>query len=117
MGGYMLINFEIKNSKDSVLQSTFKGGGPVPMEIQKPAFKGAVEEGLTLLSQGDSAVFLINSDSLFKPGTELPPGVEKNKDLSFTVRVVKLYSKDEVGKEREKVNKEQEEMRLLAFKQ
>jgi FKBP-type peptidyl-prolyl cis-trans isomerase FkpA len=60
LGGYLILNYEIRNSKDSVLQSTFKAGGPLPMEIQKAPFKGGLEEGFTLLSQGDSAVFLVN---------------------------------------------------------
>lgn len=118
IGGFIMVNFEIKNSKDSVLQSTFKSGEAVPMEIQKAPFKGGLEEGFTLLSQGDSAIFLISSDSIFsKPGVTAPKGVVKGSDLKFTVRVLKMFTKEDVKKEQEKAKLQREDQQKEAMKQ
>jgi FKBP-type peptidyl-prolyl cis-trans isomerase FkpA len=118
LGGFMLLNYEIRNSKDSLFQSTYKSGGPMPMEIQKATFKGGLEEGFTLLSQGDSAVFLVSSDSIFAKNQEgRPKGIEKGSDLKFIVKVVKMFSKEEVKKEQEKVQKDRQEQQQEAFKQ
>jgi FKBP-type peptidyl-prolyl cis-trans isomerase FkpA len=118
IGGFLMVNYEIKNSKDSVLQSTFKQGGPMPMEIQKAPFKGGLEEGFLLLSQGDSAVFLVNSDSIFsKAGASAPKGVDKGSDLKFTLRVVKMFSKEDVKKEQEKAKVDRESQQKEVMKQ
>lgn len=117
-GGFLLINFEVRNNKDSVLQSTFKASGPVPMEIRKDPLKGSLEEGFTLLSQGDSVAFLINSDSIFKKmAGPAPKGVDKGTDLKFIMKVVKYYTVEDVKKEQEKMQKERADQQGLAMKQ
>ena len=78
----------------------------MPIQIKNGEFKGGLVEGLMLLSKGDSAVFLISADSIFKNQPTLPPGVFKGKDLKFTVKVVSLLGKAEIAKERSKMEKE-----------
>jgi FKBP-type peptidyl-prolyl cis-trans isomerase FkpA len=105
-GGEALIHFQITNHQDSLLESTFKRNSPMPIQIKSGEFKGGLVEGLMLLSKGDSAVFLISADSIFKKQPTLPPGVFKGKDLKFTVKVVSLLGKAEIAKERSKMEKE-----------
>lgn len=105
-GGEALIHFQISNHQDSVIESTFKRNSPMPIQIKQSEFKGGLVEGLMLLSKGDSAIFLISADSIFKNQPTLPPGVFKGKDLKFTVKVVSLLGKAEIAKERSKMEKE-----------
>jgi FKBP-type peptidyl-prolyl cis-trans isomerase len=117
--GFIVFNFLYKNDKDSILANTFKDGRPVSMPIQKASFKGGIEEGFTLLSQGDSAEFLVNADSLYTKtfGKELPKEVKSGSDIKFIIKVVKVYTKDEVAKEQEKMMKERETQQKAVFEQ
>jgi len=60
--------------------------------VMAPVFKGSFEEGLVLLSEGDSANFWIPSDSIFKGQSPearpafLPPGSK----IKYSVRVTKI---------------------------
>ncbi|TAH26719.1 MAG: hypothetical protein EAZ07_03435 [Cytophagales bacterium] len=109
-GGEALIHFQIENHQDSIIESTFKRNAPIPIQIKKiEEFKGGLVEGLLLLSKGDSAVFMISADSIFKGQPTLPPGVFKGRDLKFTVKVISLRSKEE--SEKEKVKMEEEYMK------
>lgn len=118
IGGVVVFDFLYK-TKDTVLANSFVSGGPVTMPIQKPSFKGGLEEGFTMLSKGDSAEFIVNADSIYEKtfGRELPKEVKKGTDLSFIIKVRKLYNPDEVKKEEEKMMKAREEQQQEAFKQ
>ncbi|MFL5728392.1 MAG: FKBP-type peptidyl-prolyl cis-trans isomerase, partial [Cytophagaceae bacterium] len=70
--GYVVFHFIMKNNKQEILRNTFKEGSPIASPINKPAFKGSLEEGFRLLSQGDSASFLVNADSLFEKSFQMP---------------------------------------------
>lgn len=100
LGDFVEVNMVIKNSKDSVLQSSY-GQKPFTFPIQKGAFKGSLEEGLLLMSAGDSATFFVNADSLFNPkfGMSRPPFILANSLLHFTVKMEKIKSKEEIEKE------------------
>lgn len=112
-GGEALIHFQISNHQDSVIETTFKRNSPMPIQIKKSEIKGGLVEGLLLLSKGDSAVFLISADSIFKGQPTLPPGVFKGKDLKFTVKVVNLIGKAEVVKERSKMEQQFDEVKKV----
>lgn len=112
-GGEALIHFQISNHQDSVIETTFKRNSPMPIQIKKSEVKGGLVEGLLLLSKGDSAVFLISADSIFKGQPTLPPGVFKGKDLKFTVKVVNLIGKAEVAKERSKMEQQFDEVKKV----
>lgn len=90
-GDFVALNFVIKNDADSVLQSSYDAGHPVPAMVQKPAFKGDVFAGLSLLSEGDSAILKLNIDSISK-------GHPKDKNFKgkyviYVLKVVKVISK------------------------
>ncbi len=66
------------------------------------AFKGTFENGLRLLSLGDSATILVPIDSLIKTvQAPLPPFLKPGTDLKYTVKVIKVQSKAEFEKEME----------------
>ena len=100
-GDLITAHLIFQNSKDSVLNSTYKTGEPKEAVVPKPMFKGSLEEGLTLLAEGDSARFWIRGDSLLKKVPSMKAqGVDSAGYLSVTVKIVKVKSKKDVIKER-----------------
>lgn len=105
-GDIITFHVAIKNHADSVLQSTWVEGNPGKMMVQPPlnnaqgAFKGTFENGLRLLSVGDSATILVPIDSIAKSvQAPLPPFLKKGTDLKYTIKVLKVQGKAEFEKE------------------
>jgi len=92
LGDFITLHISYKTEKDSLLNSTYTMGRPITSKVGPPMFKGSFEEGLLMLSEGDSAHFWIPSDSIFKGQTPeqrpkfLPPGSK----IKYAVRVVKI---------------------------
>jgi len=81
--------------KDSVMFDSRKSQGGMPVRFQVPAsdFKGDIYEGIKLLSAGDSAVFLINSDSLFLKTfhqPKRPKFVDTNSVITFNIKLLTI---------------------------
>lgn len=115
-GDLVRITLVIMNEKDSILRdsrddSKYNSPGVKYYEfpLPKPQFKGSFEDGLTLLSVGDSASFLINVDTMFK-GQPLPPFLKKGSMLKYEVKLQKITDKSEVEKEQKKKMEEQNVM-------
>lgn len=107
-GDIITFDLVIKNGADSVLRDSRRDSGqPSKAMIQAPqaapgAFKGTFENGLRLLSLGDSATILVPIDSLIKTvQAPLPPFLKPGTDLKYTVKVIKVQSKAEFEKEME----------------
>ncbi len=102
VGDVVSFHLVLKNSDDSVLNDTYKSNNPIRMMYQQPEFKGSFEEGLGMLSVGDSATFYVNADSMFaKMNQPLPPIIKKGSDLMFRVRLLNAQTPDEFKKARE----------------
>lgn len=100
LGDIMTFHLVLKNSADSALRDTYKEGMPVKMVLQAAPFKGSFEEGLAMLSTGDSAKFQISADTLFaKMMQPLPPMIKKGTDLNFTVKVISVLTTEEFQKD------------------
>lgn len=104
----LMINFQMvaKNKgKDTVLKDTWKDGQPVPIVVQKSNFKGSLEEGLLMLSAGDSASFQVNADSLFLKTfmAMRPPFIDSVSDITFNMKIIKIQSREEYSKEQQKM--------------
>lgn len=92
---------KIQNSADSVLQES-NSSQPARAMCQPAGasgFKGSFEDGLRLLSLGDSATIFVPVDSLVKGGQQLPPFLKKGSDLKYTVKILKVQSKTEFEKD------------------
>lgn len=99
VGDILTMHLTLLNSKDSVLRDTHKEGAPFQMLLQVPPFKGSYEEGLTMLSKGDSATFYVSADSLFTRAMQpMPPGVTKGSDIGIAVKVLNVQSQEEYQK-------------------
>jgi FKBP-type peptidyl-prolyl cis-trans isomerase FkpA len=112
LGGFVMFDYEMKTSKDSTLYNTFKDGQPVPAQITAPTYKGCVFEAFQLLSEGDSARFIIQADSFFiktMGGGKVPDKVDPKDQLTFTIKVRKMYTKAFVEEERKKADLQNEQ--------
>ncbi|GGC07937.1 FKBP-type peptidyl-prolyl cis-trans isomerase [Dyadobacter sediminis] len=108
LGDIMSFHLVLKNGSDSTLRDTYKEGNPVKMVLQAPPFKGSFEEGLAMLSAGDSAKFLINADTLFaKMMQPMPPMIKKGSELSFTVKVLSVLTSEEFQKQQSEASGKQ----------
>jgi FKBP-type peptidyl-prolyl cis-trans isomerase FkpA len=79
-GQVLLLHLEYRTGRDSVLGASRKmQAAPVPLVLPAQAAPASMEEAITLLLPGDSAVFRLNADSLFaKPAPQpVPPFLKK----------------------------------------
>ncbi len=69
-------------------------------ELYQPAFKGSIEEGFALMTEGDSASFLIPSDSVFKYifKQAMPPFIKTGEKIRIEVRLLEVKTKEEFDK-------------------
>lgn len=82
-----------KTEGDSVLYSSYDYDRPSLMVKEKSVFKGDLFAALSLLSEGDSATFKINIDSMVqKMGRPMPSDTTK-KYLVYTIKVDKVIPK------------------------
>ena len=100
IGDVMSMVIVYKNSKDSVIFDSRKQNQPIMVPLQKPSFKGGIEEGFAMLSVGDSASFVVNADSFFVKTfkMETPKFVEKGSGIYFDVKLEKITSKADFEK-------------------
>lgn len=100
-GDFVTLQMVYRTDSDSVLFDTYKMGQPIKLMANKPTFKGDLMNGLMLLSEGDSATFLINADSLFEKTFQFPrPAfIRAGSYLTFDVKVEKVQTKEQMEQE------------------
>lgn len=108
VGDFLTLNFIYKTDKDSVLRDTWKDGMPIQVVVQEPSFKGGLEEGLQMLSAGDSVAFKLPADSLFKKTfmAPRPDFIDSTSYITFVMKVLKVQNKDEFEKDQAKMMEE-----------
>jgi len=95
-GDFLAIKFIQKTEEDSVLASSFDFDRPTFLVQQKAAFKGDIYDGLALLSEGDSATFKVNLDSMAAKGMPKPANT-KGKYMLFTIKLDKIIPKGKMN--------------------
>lgn len=103
IGDVVKLHFVLRNNKDSILRSTIAEERMVITTIQKPRYAASFEEGLAMLSKGDSCAFWVSADTLFKRGigAEMPPFIEKGSFLRFEVKMYEVLTMAEYVQEQE----------------
>jgi FKBP-type peptidyl-prolyl cis-trans isomerase len=81
---------------------------PAELPLREGPFKGSLEEGLMMMSTGDSATFLINADSLFAKMfyQPLPSFIRQGSNVAFVIKMLKVQSEEEYRKEQAKLEAE-----------
>jgi FKBP-type peptidyl-prolyl cis-trans isomerase len=116
VGEHVMISFKIKTTeKDSLLgeSKNMQTGqpGPIEMPVEKPTFVGGFEEGLMMMSPGDSASFIISADSFMLKTNrmeKLPPFIKPGSMLTLDVKLISIKDSLTVKKEREKMMADRE---------
>ncbi len=101
VGDFVTLNMVYRTDSDSVLFDTYKIGQAVKLMVVEPSFKGDLMHGLTLLSEADSATFLINADSLFEKTFRFqrPAFIAAGSMLTFQVKIEKVQTKKQMEDE------------------
>jgi FKBP-type peptidyl-prolyl cis-trans isomerase len=107
-GGYITFWFQIFTENDSLIDNQFENAEPVALETPKALYRPSIEEGLLLLKEGDSALFLLNADSLFLNTfhQQRPTFLKPESTIKLVVKMDKVYSKyyvDSVRVEQQKL--------------
>jgi FKBP-type peptidyl-prolyl cis-trans isomerase FkpA len=92
----------IKTSSDSLLQESIDVSKPARDMVQpvgQAGYKGSLQDGLRLLSVGDSATIYVPVDSIAKAGGQLPPFLKKGTDIKYSIKILKVQSKAEFEKD------------------
>ncbi|KAA9325308.1 hypothetical protein F0P96_20105 [Hymenobacter busanensis] len=97
LGQIIALHVEYRTAKDSVLFQSRKQqmGYPVRVPLQAVARKGGLEEAISLLQAGDSAVFRFNADSLSikTTGQPAPAPIKKHGNtMTLYVKVDAIQS-------------------------
>jgi FKBP-type peptidyl-prolyl cis-trans isomerase FkpA len=88
-GDIITVLVTISNYKDSVLQASKE---PMTFPVPKASGKGNIEDGFSLLGEGDSVIFKVPTDSLFKgaPPEQRPAFLPPGSKLKYGFKVIKL---------------------------
>ena len=94
-------------SEDTILYDTkvIPPDGLVPIPLEVPAYDGDFMEGIAMMHLGDSATFIVNSDSFFLKTArypELPAYALDMDELTFNVKLVKIKTQQEARAEYDK---------------
>lgn len=82
-----------KTEDDSVLYSSYDYDRPSLLVKEKSVFKGDLFAALSLLSEGDSATFKINIDSMVQKMGRPQPADTTKKYLVYTIKIDKVIPK------------------------
>jgi FKBP-type peptidyl-prolyl cis-trans isomerase FkpA len=111
-GDYVTLQMVYRTDSDSVLFDTYKMGQPVKLQVGVPTFKGDLMHGLMLLTEKDSATFMINADSLFEKTFHFdrPKFIAAGSLLKFEVKVDKVIPKEKMEEEMKAATEKQAQM-------
>jgi FKBP-type peptidyl-prolyl cis-trans isomerase FkpA len=94
VGDWVTLDYKVtikSKSKDSILLDSRKSSqGPVRLQIPVSDYKGDLYFGMSMMAAGDSAIFIIPADSLFKrtfKQPSRPPFVDSNSVVQFFVHM------------------------------
>lgn len=112
IGDVILLEMKYANAKDTF--DTHKHGSPLNALIDSALVKpGTVEEGLLLLSSGDSAVFKVENKVLYEVSFKepLPKELKANDKTTFYIKVDTIYKRRKIIQEQiDIVNKYKEKV-------
>jgi len=98
MDDFLTLNMLYTATKnDSVLFNTFGNPKPLNFKFQPTLFNGAINDGLLMMSAGDSAHFLVKAKTVYKD--QLPDFLTAEDDLKYVIKMEKISSAEEQQKE------------------
>jgi FKBP-type peptidyl-prolyl cis-trans isomerase len=106
MGDVAFIRLVYKRADDSLLFDSRSGGrndstSMLPLTL-KSSFRGSLEQGIAMMSVGDSASFLVSADSIYMKVfklKELPHFIKNGSDLKFYIKLVRFETQSQLKDE------------------
>lgn len=119
-GDVMVMDIAYYTPSDSLLFDSRKIRDSFTVVAVEPTFMGGVEEGFRLMSEGDSALFKVSADSLYKITfkTSYPHYLQPGDEIRFRVllkRIIRKAVLDSLAKEQDVEMRRQEFSRLDAW--
>ena len=110
-GQYMVYNFVVKDSKDSLWADSFKRGYPELTEIgdsSRAAMEDDFGQMLRMLSKGDSVKFEMSVTDIFRKLAKrpLPPGIDSALSIRYYISVREVLNQEELADFQTKVEQE-----------
>jgi len=106
--------FTLRTDKDSVFFSSHDRGGDSLGAFWVPINKShiaCIEQGIMLMTAGDSAAFVVNADSAFNKTFRAarPPFVMAGSNVTFNVKLISFESKQQYMTEKQKEMEKQQQ--------
>ena len=97
-GDLVKLHITFKTEGDSIIQTSRSMPEPPQFPYQKGQFNGSWEEGLSLMSAGDSAIFYMNTDSIFvgPMAAQRPPFLPEGSKVKVGVNLFEITSLKEM---------------------
>lgn len=98
IGNFVTVNISYSTMQDSMF---FKANRT--FQLTKPEFKGSIDECFLMLSEGDSASFIINAKNLFTKTlqTKLPKFLKNDKHLKIGLRINEIRTAEQYEKDKQ----------------
>ncbi|MEX1188907.1 MAG: FKBP-type peptidyl-prolyl cis-trans isomerase [Bacteroidia bacterium] len=112
-----------RNGLDSLIfeSATATEDGKMVLQITESAYPGDILEGISILSENDSARFAIRADSFFMKTVrveQVPPFVNPSENIYFNIGVDQVLSLEEMQQKQMEIQaKQEEEMKSVTEKQ
>lgn len=114
IGDIIAIEFRFTNSEDKLIEESdlFR------TQLQKPShLGGSIEDALTIMHKGDSAIFLIKAEDYYTKTRQVrvPEGIKPTEMLKFHIKMVDVMPFDDFEQERQaaRISDERFEDKLL----
>jgi FKBP-type peptidyl-prolyl cis-trans isomerase FkpA len=100
----------VKGDADSVyLDSHLKGKGDSLGALMFPlrkSFNGCLEQGIMMMSKGDSAIFKVNADSLYVktfhvPAEKIPAAAKTSQSFTFSIKLIGFQTQKDMMAQRQ----------------
>jgi FKBP-type peptidyl-prolyl cis-trans isomerase len=97
IGQLVSMNMSIKDANGTFIKNTFKDPKPLMFPVKFPTFDGDIYEAVTMLSKGDSGMFLIPADSMYAKIFKqmMPAGLKKGSMLDVRIKVIDIFDQAE----------------------
>jgi FKBP-type peptidyl-prolyl cis-trans isomerase FkpA len=114
VGQVLLIYLQYRTDRDSLLMDSRRmRPEPVPVGLAPTPKRGTIEEAMSLLLPGDSAVFRFNADTVFAKsiGQPVPPFIKRSGNaLRITVAAKELLTTEQMQARQQTMRAEQERL-------
>lgn len=111
VGDYVSMGVQYRTENDSVFFSTYDQGRPFFVQLPEPLYPGDIYEGISMLTSGDSATFILLADSFFTSttGQPLPEFMNEGEFLKVDLKIIDVKSEEVLQKEQQELMKVEQE--------